>query len=116
MLYSAYIQLPFFTLSSSLTHVFVHALANVQLSILHPGTSQPLTHLTTLPFSAGLCTDKKVNKIFLIYKEIQSEAVAKSYIRKGFLIYEKMRKYFPVYEEADSHMTLQLHHYEFPYI
>jgi hypothetical protein len=36
----------------------------------------------------------------LIYKEIQSRAVAKSYMRKGFLIYEEMRKYFPIYEEA----------------
>jgi hypothetical protein len=32
---------------------------------------------------------KKENKIFLIYKEIQSGAVAKSYMRKGFLIYEE---------------------------
>jgi hypothetical protein len=31
-------------------------------------------------------TDKKENKIFLIYKEIQMGAVAKSYIWKGFLI------------------------------
>jgi hypothetical protein len=49
-------------------------------------------------------TDKKENQIFLIYKEIQSEAVAKSYMRKGFLIYEEMRKYFPIYEEAISHI------------
>jgi hypothetical protein len=49
------------------------------------------------------CTDKKENQIFLIYKEIQSGAVAKSYMRKGFLIYEEMRKYFPIYEEAVSH-------------
>jgi hypothetical protein len=45
-------------------------------------------------------TDKKENQIFLIYKEIQSGAVAKSYMRKDFLIYEEMRKYFPIYEEA----------------
>jgi hypothetical protein len=51
----------------------------------------------------GKCTDKKENQIFLIYKEIQSGAVAKSHIRKGFLIYEEMRKYFPIYEEALSH-------------
>ncbi len=51
-------------------------------------------------------TDKKENQIFLIYKEIQSGAAAKSYIRKGFLIYEKMRKYFPIYEEAISHILL----------
>jgi hypothetical protein len=36
-------------------------------------------------------TDKK-NQILLIYKEIQSGAVAKSNMRKGFLIYEEMRK------------------------
>jgi SpoVK/Ycf46/Vps4 family AAA+-type ATPase len=52
-------------------------------------------------------TDKKERKKnFLIYKEIQSGAVAKSYMRKGFLIYEEMRKYFPipVYEEVVSHI------------
>ncbi len=27
-------------------------------------------------------------------------AVAKSYMRKGFLIYEEMRKYLTIYEEA----------------
>jgi hypothetical protein len=42
-----------------------------------------------------LCTytDKKENPIFLIYKVIQSGAVAKSYMRKAFLIFEEMRKY-----------------------
>jgi hypothetical protein len=49
-------------------------------------------------------TDKKEYKIFLIYREIQSGAVAKSYMRKGILIYEEMRKYFPIYEEAASHI------------
>jgi hypothetical protein len=38
----------------------------------------------------GIYTDKKENQIFLIYKEIQSGAVTKSYMRKGFLIH--MRK------------------------
>ncbi len=60
-------------------------------------------------FSSFVCvsyTDKKENLIFLIYEEIQSGAVAKSYIRKGFLIYEEMRKYFPMYEEAASHIWL----------
>ncbi len=51
-------------------------------------------------------TDKKEYKIFLIYREIQSGAVAKSYMRKGILIYEEMRKYFPIYEEAASHIWL----------
>ncbi len=53
-----------------------------------------------------LCTDKKENKIFLKYREIQSGAVAKSYMRKGFLIYQEMRKYFPIYETAVSHIWL----------
>jgi hypothetical protein len=50
------------------------------------------------------CTDKKENENFLIYKEIQNGAVAKSYVRKGFLIYEEMRKYLVIYEEAVSHI------------
>jgi hypothetical protein len=49
-------------------------------------------------------TNKKENQIFLLYKEILSGAVAKSYMRKGFLIYEEMRKYFSIYEEAVSHI------------
>ncbi len=38
-------------------------------------------------------TDKKEYQILLIYKEIPNGAVAKSYMRKDFLIYEEMRKY-----------------------
>jgi hypothetical protein len=49
-------------------------------------------------------SDKKENKIFLIYMEIQKGAVAKSYMRKGFLIYEEMSKYLVIYEEAFSHI------------
>ncbi len=49
-------------------------------------------------------TDKKEKKIFLISREIQSGAVAKSYIRNGFLIQEEMQKCFPIYEEAVSHI------------
>jgi hypothetical protein len=41
-------------------------------------------------------------KTFLIYKEIQMGWGAKSYMRKGFLIFEEMRKFFPIYEEAVS--------------
>jgi hypothetical protein len=70
----------------------------------------------TLIDDNSMYTDKKENKIFLIYKEIQSGAVAKSYMRKCFLIYEEMRKYFPIYEEAVSYIWLQLLHSEFPYI
>ncbi len=45
-------------------------------------------------------TDKKENKIFLIYKELQNWAVAKSYMRKGPNMFEEMRKYLTLYEEA----------------
>jgi hypothetical protein len=38
--------------------------------------------------------------------EIQSGALAKSYMRKGFLLYEEMRKYLVIYEEAVSHKWL----------
>ncbi len=59
------------------------------------------------PYKKGLFyIDKKDNQIFLIYKEIQSGAVAKSYMRKGFLLYEEQRKNFPIYEEAVSHIRL----------
>jgi hypothetical protein len=40
-------------------------------------------------------TEKKEKNNFLIYKEIQMGSGAKSYVRKGFLIYEEMHKYFP---------------------
>jgi hypothetical protein len=42
-------------------------------------------------------TDKKENQIFLIYREIQSGAVAKSYMRKGFLIYKEIFAHFLIY-------------------
>jgi hypothetical protein len=40
--------------------------------------------------------------MFLIYKEILMGSDAKSYMRKGFLKYEEMRIFFPIYEEAVS--------------
>ena len=63
-----------------------------------------------------LYTDKKANQNFTIFKEIQSGAVAKSYMRKGFPIYEEMGKYFLIYKEVILYMSLQLLHSEFPYI
>jgi hypothetical protein len=42
------------------------------------------------------CTDKKEKIIFRMYKEIQMGAVAKSHVRKGFLIYEKMCRYLVI--------------------
>ncbi len=37
---------------------------------------------------------KKKTRIFRIYREIQMGSGAKAYMRKGFLIYEEMHKYF----------------------
>jgi hypothetical protein len=51
-----------------------------------------------------MISDKKENEIFLIYKESQMGSVAKSYMRRGCLIYEEMRKYLTIYEEAVSHI------------
>jgi hypothetical protein len=54
----------------------------------------------------GLHADfQKENEFFLTYKEVQMGSVAKSYMRKGLLIYEELRKYLTIlfiYEEADS--------------
>jgi hypothetical protein len=47
---------------------------------------------------------KEIKFSSYIYMEIQSGAVANSYMRKGFLKYEEVHKYFPIYEEAVSHI------------
>ncbi len=39
-------------------------------------------------------TDKKENQIFLIYKEVKSGAVAKSYMTNGLLIYWEIFEHF----------------------
>ncbi len=44
-----------------------------------------------------LFTDKKENRIFLIYKEIQNGAVAKSFMTNGPLIYGKVFEHFLMY-------------------
>jgi hypothetical protein len=61
-------------------------------------------HLTLLSLKGSIRTVKKEKKIFIIYKEIQKGSGAKSRMRKGFLIYEEMRKYLVKYEEAVSHL------------
>jgi hypothetical protein len=45
----------------------------------------------------GWYTDKKENQIFLIYKEIQRGAVAKSYMTNGLLIYREILAHFFIY-------------------
>jgi hypothetical protein len=58
--------------------------------------------LTKLPLAGNNLiipghTDKKENLNFLIYKEIQSGAVAKSYMTNGLLIYGKIFAHFLIY-------------------
>jgi hypothetical protein len=45
----------------------------------------------------GECTDKKESKLFLIYREIQNGAVAKSYMINGLIIYGKIFAHFLIY-------------------
>jgi hypothetical protein len=47
-------------------------------------------------------TDKKENRIFLIYKKIQSGAVAKSYMRKCANISPYMRRPLVTYDFATA--------------
>jgi hypothetical protein len=56
-----------------------------------------------LSVTRNVQTDKKENRIFLFFKEIQMGAVAKSYMRKGSLIYEEMRKYLVIFKDAVSY-------------
>jgi hypothetical protein len=54
----------------------------------------------------SLCDPALIKKKikFSVYKKIQTGAVAKSYMRKDFIIYEEMRKYLVIFEEAVSHI------------
>jgi hypothetical protein len=66
------------------------------------GTGKPLTFFYSVGGLLGEIemkglnryTDKKDNKIFLIDKEIQSEAFAKSYMTNGLLIYREIFAHF----------------------
>jgi hypothetical protein len=49
-----------------------------------------------LPPSPSCTLIKKKIKFSSYIRKIQSGAVAKSYMRKAFLIYEEMRKYFTI--------------------
>jgi hypothetical protein len=52
--------------------------------------------------------DKEEKEIYLIlvYQKIQMGSFPKSYMRKGFLIYEEMCKYLTICEEAVSYLWL----------
>jgi hypothetical protein len=58
-------------------------------------------------------TDKKENKVFLIYKEVQKGAVAKSYTTNGLLIYDEIFVHFLIRKPILlGFLTLQLLPYE----
>jgi hypothetical protein len=60
-----------------------------------------MTRLLGTPGEATGCDDryaeKKENIIFLIYREIQNGAVAKSYMTNGLLIYGEIFAHFLIY-------------------
>jgi hypothetical protein len=67
------------------------------LSTVTPRQGRPIIGLCSVyinPLWRGLCTDKKSNQIFLIYKAIQNGAVAKSYATNGLLIYGEIFAHF----------------------
>jgi hypothetical protein len=64
----------------------------------HPGDRKTIVAFGNakglLPWTRRVRTDKKENQIFLIYREIQSGAVAKSYMTNGLLIYGEIFSHF----------------------
>ncbi len=115
-------SLPIYVLCVSDTHIFLRSCFNLTLLLAggavqrrsgEPDSAQwhtqasreevPQVDQLIFP-SYSFCwryTDKKEKQILLIYKEIQRGAVAKSSMRKGFLIYEEMRQYtvyIPIHE------------------
>ncbi len=58
-------------------------------------------------------TDKKENQIFLIYREIQNGAVAKSYydsyMTNGLLIYEEIFAHFLIYDFATAPLWISFY-------
>jgi hypothetical protein len=60
------------------------------VSLAHPS-------LYSIRRGAENSTDKKENKIFLIYKEIQNGAVAKSYMTNDLLIYGEIFEHLLIY-------------------
>jgi hypothetical protein len=65
-------------------------------------TPGPIPSTASLLLTPQAYTDKKENKIFLIYKEILSGAVAKSYMRKCENISLYMRTPLVIYNFATA--------------
>ncbi len=105
--------MPKWTITPPYVPSYVHTPAHLPWATLCITPERGASQITTLEYlqfnfeKQFSLLDKLIKKteIFLIYKEIQMGAVAKSYMymRKGFQIYEEMRKYLAIYEEAVSH-------------
>ncbi len=69
-------------------------------------STERLTSFIVIRRKRIICTliKKKTKFSSYMYKEIQMGSGAESYMRKGFLICDEMRKYFTIYEEAVSHI------------
>jgi hypothetical protein len=72
----------------------------VPADLVGPAKQQAILSASTVERYTG----KKENEIFLIYYEMHFVSVAKSYMRKGFLIYVEMLKYLTIYAEVVSHI------------
>ncbi len=52
----------------------------------------------------GLLVDALIKKKIKFSSYIRKFGMEQLHMREGFLIYEEMRKYFAIYEEAVSHI------------
>ncbi len=93
---------PSLTQDSVSYRYYISTVPSLTLNIGAPSDGV-MSDLSGVPREDPAYTGKKENQVFFICKEIQSGEVDKSYMRKGFLIYKEMRKYFPIYEKAVSH-------------
>jgi hypothetical protein len=58
---------------------------NLPFTAIFARTKETIPCFMVDSYCDPLCTDKKENQIFLVYKEIQNRAVAKSYMTNGLL-------------------------------
>jgi hypothetical protein len=88
---------------------------NLPFTAIFARTKETIPWFMADSYCDPLYTAKKENQIFLIYKEIQNGAVAKSYMTNG-LLSTHMGKYLHtvhILGSPSSYMTLQLLHSEF---
>jgi hypothetical protein len=86
-------NLSFFSAWENTNHIFsFYICKNIYFSHNSSVSSRPLVQGS----GPAAYTDKKDNKIFLIYKEIKKVALANSYVTNGLLIYGEIFAHFPI--------------------